>query len=481
MKLFEQATREKANGEYRLLIVDGHNSHYTVAFLLLARLHMIIVLCYAAHGTHIYQGLDVVVFAVLKHYLGVERDALLRTTGKAIDKGNFLDIISKAYVTALTPQLIKTAFRKTGIWPFNPNVITAEMLAPSKETSIESHLPVPTSSQPVQILANMLQKLQIAGDTPDSNADTNSEGDVISTSQLINAAGPSTGTRSTITSTRRTRSTKTTTHVEILEEAVAALKKTNLAYLTTSTPTIAADPMPSTTTRTTQQTSAPLNINMAAAALAIVPTTENELLLLAALRESRSQNIRTEVHAFELQASNILNEAYADRLCAKLAAQEEKRKKKKSTKLVGDGLPRLLSGDEFYELAQDKEREMREIAREKERKKDGRALYNAAMEEWEAAEQVRKDAKDLTAVTFMKLVKTWEKKRDTANAKGMRFNILKPKRDPVTKAAPKPKLKDFLGAVVEDQEPEGSGDNTGEGEASASASDSDGDDGNDDE
>src|SRR5271168_2993922 len=107
MKLFEQATREKANGEYRLLIVDGHNSHYTVAFLLLARLHMIIVICYAAHGTHIYQGLDVVVFAVLKHYLGVEQDALLRTTGKVINKGNFLQVISKAYITALTPELIK--------------------------------------------------------------------------------------------------------------------------------------------------------------------------------------------------------------------------------------------------------------------------------------------------------------------------------------------------------------------------------------
>ena len=79
--------------------------------------------------------------------------------------------------------------------------------------------------------------------------------------------------------------------------------------------------MPTTITRTARQTSVPVNVNMAAAALAIVPTTANELLLLAALRESQSQNIRTEVHTFELQASNILNEAYADRLCAKLAAQ----------------------------------------------------------------------------------------------------------------------------------------------------------------
>ena len=132
---------------------------------------MVIVICYVAHGTHVYQGLDVVVFAMLKHYLGVEQDALLHTTGNAIDKGNFIQVMSKAYVTTLTPELIKTAFRKTGIWPFNPNVITADILAPTKETSVQSHLPVPTFSQPVQIPTTMLWDLQIMEDTPDFDAD----------------------------------------------------------------------------------------------------------------------------------------------------------------------------------------------------------------------------------------------------------------------------------------------------------------------
>ncbi|EDR13052.1 uncharacterized protein LACBIDRAFT_322466 [Laccaria bicolor S238N-H82] len=268
------------------------------------------------------------------------------------------------------------------------------MLAPSKETSIQSHLPVHTSSQPVQILATMLRDLQIVGDTPD-------------------------------------------------------------------TATTAADPMPTTTTCTVQQNSVP--INNTAAALAIVPTTANELLLLAALLESQSQNLCTEVHTFKLQASNILNEAYAKQLCTKLAAREEKCNKKKTIKLVGDGLAWLLSGDEFYELAQQKEKEMcevarekemREVGREKERKKDGRALYKAAVEEWEVVEQERKDAK---------AVKAWEKKWDAAKAKGTCFTLIKPKGDPALKATPKPKLKDFLGGVAEDQEPERSGDNTDEG------------------
>jgi hypothetical protein len=51
-------------------------------------------------------------------------------------------------------------------------------------------------------------------------------------------------------------------------------------------------------------------INICAAALSIQPRTENELLLLSALHEAEAHSQRIEVHAFELQASNILNEAY---------------------------------------------------------------------------------------------------------------------------------------------------------------------------
>jgi hypothetical protein len=131
MKIFEAITHKKANRKWWLLIVDGHNSHYTTAFLLLARLNMIIVICYLAHKTHIFQGLDVVIFAVLKLYLSQERDELLRSTRKAIDKSNFNMIYAKAYTHALTPENIKSAFQKTGIFPFNPDVVTPAMMAPS--------------------------------------------------------------------------------------------------------------------------------------------------------------------------------------------------------------------------------------------------------------------------------------------------------------------------------------------------------------
>jgi len=99
--------------------VDGHNSHYTVAFLLYAREHLIIVLCYIPHGTHIFQGLDVVIFSPLKTILGEERDQWLRENGVAMDKNSFLVIYGRAHVRALTSANIKAAFKKTGVWPFN--------------------------------------------------------------------------------------------------------------------------------------------------------------------------------------------------------------------------------------------------------------------------------------------------------------------------------------------------------------------------
>lgn len=86
MKQFDQQTRAKANGRARLLLVDGHNSHYTRAFLEHARQNNIHVLCYPAHGTHVYQGLDVAVFSVLKRFWSEERDRREREMGEKLLK-----------------------------------------------------------------------------------------------------------------------------------------------------------------------------------------------------------------------------------------------------------------------------------------------------------------------------------------------------------------------------------------------------------
>ena len=48
-RCFEPATREKANGNHRLLILDGHKSHETVLFLDHCSLYKILVLRLSLH------------------------------------------------------------------------------------------------------------------------------------------------------------------------------------------------------------------------------------------------------------------------------------------------------------------------------------------------------------------------------------------------------------------------------------------------
>jgi hypothetical protein len=158
IKDFHEQTKEKAKGQTRLLLVDGHNIHYSLVFLEFACAHCIHILCYPAHGSHVYQGLDVVIFGPLKLYRTQEKDAWLCKTGQKVDKTNFLQIYGAAHIRALTPMNIKAAFRKTGVQPFNHGIVTPAMMAPSLETSCCGHLPV-TPATPVCVVTDLIRQI----------------------------------------------------------------------------------------------------------------------------------------------------------------------------------------------------------------------------------------------------------------------------------------------------------------------------------
>lgn len=123
-------------------------------------MNKILVLCYPSHTTHILQGLNVVMFAIIKRYLSEEWDKWEHKTGEKISKLNFLAVYDRAHNCALTPETIKTSFCKTGVWPFDPTIITKNMMASSKVTSFQAHLPVPPA-MPVHVLADLLQKVSL--------------------------------------------------------------------------------------------------------------------------------------------------------------------------------------------------------------------------------------------------------------------------------------------------------------------------------
>jgi hypothetical protein len=55
--------------------------------------------------------------------------------GHIVDKINVLEVYAEAHSKTLTPVNIKAAFCKTGVIPFNPDIVTKEMMAPSLVTS----------------------------------------------------------------------------------------------------------------------------------------------------------------------------------------------------------------------------------------------------------------------------------------------------------------------------------------------------------
>jgi hypothetical protein len=143
LQWFDEHTHAKLEaGEKRLLLLDGHVSHFSKAFIERAIELSIVVLCYPPHSTHLLQGLDVVLFSRVKVEWTKSRDAFERETGEGVSKETFLQVFGEAYIAAFTPENNKKAFSKTGVHPFDRSVIKRKDLAPSLEHSKYSSPPV---------------------------------------------------------------------------------------------------------------------------------------------------------------------------------------------------------------------------------------------------------------------------------------------------------------------------------------------------
>ena len=129
------------SGGYRLLILDGHNSHTTYRFCSFAERHKIVVLCLPSHTTHHLQPCDVGVFGPLAASWKAEVNET-SSSNIPIWKNNLLYYYSWARKKAFLKTTIKNAFRKTGIWPFDRNAIEKDAFAPALNTTTQAALPV---------------------------------------------------------------------------------------------------------------------------------------------------------------------------------------------------------------------------------------------------------------------------------------------------------------------------------------------------
>lgn len=142
--IFDPETKVQVRGDKRLLIVDGHNSHCTLEFILYAVNHDIVVLCLPPHTTHIFQPLDVGIYGPLALAWSKEVQRV-KNRGYKITKNNFLSYYSQARDPVFTPDLIASAFERCGIWPINRDVITECDTAPADNTTSQSSQPLPAT------------------------------------------------------------------------------------------------------------------------------------------------------------------------------------------------------------------------------------------------------------------------------------------------------------------------------------------------
>ncbi|OBS15414.1 hypothetical protein FPOA_17526 [Fusarium poae] len=125
LKHFDRSTSNRSVGVYRLLILDGHESHHSANFERYCEENKIITLCMPAHASHLLQPLDVGCFAVLKQAYGRQIEHLIRCSITHISKTEFFDAFYAAFKATFTKSNIRGGFKGAGLAPFNPeNVIS---------------------------------------------------------------------------------------------------------------------------------------------------------------------------------------------------------------------------------------------------------------------------------------------------------------------------------------------------------------------
>ena len=130
------AIRNISNG-YRLLILDGHNSHCTYKFCKFAEQHDILIICLPSHTTHVLQPCDVGVFGPLSTYWKAQVNISSRAY-TPITKSNLLAHYHTARENAFRQTTIAAAFRKTGIHPLNPDCVDKALFEPAKNTTTQA-------------------------------------------------------------------------------------------------------------------------------------------------------------------------------------------------------------------------------------------------------------------------------------------------------------------------------------------------------
>jgi hypothetical protein len=127
IKHFDKHTKVRTKGAYRMLVLDGHESHQSVDFEAYCKDHNIIPICLPPHSSHITQPLDVGFFSVLKRAYGREINMFIRAHINNITKVEFFLAFYAAYMQSMTVSNVLGGFRGAGLIPFDPQAVISKL------------------------------------------------------------------------------------------------------------------------------------------------------------------------------------------------------------------------------------------------------------------------------------------------------------------------------------------------------------------
>ncbi|XP_052268555.1 uncharacterized protein LOC127869937 [Dreissena polymorpha] len=115
-----------------LILYDGHRSHISLTLAEWAKANNVILFVLPPHSSHVTQPLDVGIFGPFKNIYYQECQHFMKLNpGLNITKYNIAQLTAKPYLKALSPENLISAFKKTGISPYNKLAISDSQIAPS--------------------------------------------------------------------------------------------------------------------------------------------------------------------------------------------------------------------------------------------------------------------------------------------------------------------------------------------------------------
>jgi hypothetical protein len=126
-----------------LLVLDGHESHNSVAFQEYCTEHKIKVLCLPPYSSHLTQPADIGLFQPLKKAYGHQVDNFIKSNITYIDKASFLVGFQRAFKEAIISKNAKAGFRSAGLVLFDPEEVISRM-----DICLQSPLPAIGLSPP---------------------------------------------------------------------------------------------------------------------------------------------------------------------------------------------------------------------------------------------------------------------------------------------------------------------------------------------